>query len=210
LATGQPGPSISFGLKPALYGVNGLNQITSSNSYTFTYDAKGNLTSDGVNSYSYDVLNRLIHGPNAVSFSYDALGRLASTTNSSGVTTQYLYDGQNLVATYDGSGNVTSHYVFGQGADQPVLWYNGAGVGDLRFPLANPQGSIIGVTDVNGNLLAANTYDEYGVPGSNNMGAFQYTGQLWQPDSGLYYYKARIYSPTLGRFLQTDPIGYGD
>jgi RHS repeat-associated protein len=25
---------------------------------------------------------------------------------------------------------------------------------------------------------------------------------------GLYYYKARIYSPTLGRFLQTDPVGY--
>jgi RHS repeat-associated protein len=63
---------------------------------------------------------------------------------------------------------------------------------------------------VNGNLLAANTYDQYGVPGTNNQGAFQYTGQLWLANAGLYYYKNRIYSPALGRFLQTDPIGYGD
>ncbi|WP_082584892.1 RHS repeat-associated core domain-containing protein [Caulobacter sp. Root655] len=37
-----------------------------------------------------------------------------------------------------------------------------------------------------------------------------YTGQTWIPELGLYHYKARVYSPTLGRFLQTDPIGYGD
>ncbi|WP_232474250.1 RHS repeat-associated core domain-containing protein [Sphingomonas sp. MA1305] len=42
------------------------------------------------------------------------------------------------------------------------------------------------------------------------MGRFQYTGQKWLPSVGLYDYKARTYSPTLGRFMQTDPIGYGD
>jgi len=55
-----------------------------------------------------------------------------------------------------------------------------------------------------------NLYDEYGIPGSGNAGRFQYTGQAWLPDLGMYHYKARIYSPTLGRFLQTDPIGYDD
>jgi RHS repeat-associated protein len=53
-------------------------------------------------------------------------------------------------------------------------------------------------------------YDEFGIPGAANTGRFQYTGQTWLPELGLYHYKARIYSPTLGRFLQTDPIGYGD
>ena len=43
-----------------------------------------------------------------------------------------------------------------------------------------------------------------------NVGRFQYTGQTWLPELGMYYFKARIYSPTLGRFLQPDPIGYGD
>jgi RHS repeat-associated protein len=41
-------------------------------------------------------------------------------------------------------------------------------------------------------------------------GRFQYTGQAWLPELKLYHYKARVYSPQLGRFLQTDPIGYDD
>ena len=59
-------------------------------------------------------------------------------------------------------------------------------------------------------VAATNTYDEYGIPGSANQGRFQYTGHTLMQEAGLYYYKARVYSPTLGRFLQTDPIGYAD
>jgi RHS repeat-associated protein len=58
--------------------------------------------------------------------------------------------------------------------------------------------------------MSINTYDEYGIPGTANQGRFQYTGQAWLPELGMYYYKARMYSPTLGRFMQTDPIGYAD
>jgi RHS repeat-associated protein len=53
-------------------------------------------------------------------------------------------------------------------------------------------------------------YDEYGKPQSTNLGRFQYTGQAWIPEAGLYYYKARMYHPGVGRFLQPDPIGYDD
>lgn len=52
--------------------------------------------------------------------------------------------------------------------------------------------------------IAVNKYDEYGIPG-NNAGRFEYAGQAWLPELGMYYYKARMYSPTLGRFMQTDP-----
>ena len=58
--------------------------------------------------------------------------------------------------------------------------------------------------------MQVNSYDEYGIPAATNLGRFGDTGQAWLPELGMYYYKARIYSPTLGRFLQTDPIGYGD
>jgi RHS repeat-associated protein len=68
----------------------------------------------------------------------------------------------------------------------------------------------VAVTDTNGNAIAINSYDEYGIPGAGNQGRFQHTGQAWIPELGLYYYKARFYSPTLGRFLQTDPAGYKD
>ena len=53
-----------------------------------------------------------------------------------------------------------------------------------------------------------NRYDEYDKPQSGNQGRFQYTGQVYLNGAGLYHYKARTYDPELGRFLQTDPIGY--
>lgn len=112
---------------------------------------------------------------------------------------------------------------------------------------ADHQGSIIGMADGNGARIyafpartrarrAINRYDDWGVPDASNVGRFQYTGQAWLPDLGMYPprrftggkgrrgYKARIYSPTLGRrgrthppdafaaapLLQADPIGYQD
>jgi RHS repeat-associated protein len=96
--------------------------------------------------------------------------------------------------------------------DRPLVWYEGGGVGEAarRDLFADERGSIVAVTDAGGNVTAVNTYDEYGIPAATNTGRFQYTGQAWLPELGLYYYKARLYSPTLGRFLQTDPIGYDD
>jgi len=90
------------------------------------------------------------------------------------------------------------------------VWYEGTGTTDRRWLHADERGSVIGVSNAGGASIAVNTYDEYGIPGAGNLGRFQYTGQAWIPELGLYSYKARIYSPTLGRFMQTDPIGYGD
>jgi RHS repeat-associated protein len=66
------------------------------------------------------------------------------------------------------------------------------------------------VADSAGAKFVINAYDPWGIPNSTNLGRFQYTGQAWIGELGMYYYKARIYSPTLGRFLQTDPVGYDD
>jgi RHS repeat-associated protein len=79
----------------------------------------------------------------------------------------------------------------------------------------NRRGSVIAISNGSGAVTAINSYDEYGIPGPTNSGRFQYTGQMRLSELGaadvtLYHYKARAYSPTLGRFLQTDPIGYGD
>ena len=73
------------------------------------------------------------------------------------------------------------------------------------------RGTVKGtVTDASGGAIALNKYDAYGIPAASNVGRFQYTGQAWMPELQAYYYKARIYSPTLGRFLQTDTVGYRD
>jgi RHS repeat-associated protein len=143
---------------------------------------------------------------------YDPLGRLYQTTNGASVTTQLLYDGDELVAEYDGAGSLLRRYVHGAGADDPLVWYEGPtmGASSRQFLHADWQGSIVAISDNAGNPIAVNAYDDYGVPNAGNLGRFQYTGQAWIADLGMYYYKARIYSPTLGRFMQTDPIGYED
>lgn len=215
------------------YTANGLNQYTAAGSASFCYDANGNLTADGGSVYLYDVENRLVEkraqtntNCNALSYAgaldaelrYDPLGRLYRVEKYIAGTpqghTRFLYDGDAMVAEYNSSGTILARYVHGTNADadDPLIWYDGSTVipGKRRFLMANHQGSIIAVTNYTGSLLNANTYDEYGINGSTNDGRFQYTGQAWLPELGMYYYKARIYSPTLGRFLQTDPIGYED
>jgi RHS repeat-associated protein len=84
------------------------------------------------------------------------------------------------------------------------------GTADRRWLHSDERGSVIAVSNGSGTVTAINAYDEYGLPAATNAGRFQYTGQSWLPELGVYYYKARMYSTTLGRFLQTDPIGYAD
>ena len=198
------------------YAVNGLNQYTSAGPATFSYDANGNLTSDGSRTYVYDVENRLVSasGASTASLRYDPLGRLYETGGASGLT-RFLHDGDELVAEFDTSGVLLRRYVHGVSVDDPVVVYEGAGTSNPKWVHSNHQGSIVALSDSSGGVTAKNSYDEWGIPGSGNAtvvqgGRFQYTGQAWLPELGMYYYKARIYSPTLGRFMQTDPIGYED
>ena len=191
------------------YAVNGLNQYTTAGAATFGYDANGNLASDGTSSFTYDAENRLVADGAGDTLVYDPLGRLYSVANGSS-TESYLYAGDQRIAEYDGTGTMTARYVPGAGEDNPLLWYVGAATTAPRALQGDERGSIVSVADSSGALIAINSYDEYGIPASSNMGRYQYTGQLWVPQLGLYYYKARFYSPTLGRFLQTDPIGYKD
>jgi RHS repeat-associated protein len=185
------------------------------NTITYAFDTNRNLTSDGSNSYYYDVENRLIAatvGGSYTTLRYDPLGRLYEINNGATGITRFLNDGDDLVGEYNSSGTLLRRYVHGEGADSPLVWFEGSTVADSarRYLYSDERGSVVAVTDSNGNVLNLNTYDEHGIPGSGNQGRFQYTGQAWLPELGMYYYKARMYSPTLGRFMQTDPIGYGD
>jgi RHS repeat-associated protein len=193
------------------YAVNGLNQYTAAGPATFAYDANGNLSSDGSTSFIYDAENRLVSATGAknASLTYDPLGRLFQVT-SGATTTRFLYDGDELVAEYDGAGTLIDRYVHGASVDDPQIWYEGATLATRRFLYADHQGSVIAVADNAGASVATNGYDAWGIPNPNNLGRFQYAGQAWLAELGMYHYKARLYSPTLGRFLQTDPIGYKD
>jgi RHS repeat-associated protein len=194
------------------YTLNGLNQTTAAGSTGIGYDGRGNLSSSGSASYSYTAENQLISGPGTTMLYEPGGGQLLQSYNTStGTDTRFVWSGSQMVAELVGpSWSITKRYVPGPGADETVVWYEGSGTGDRRWLQTDERGSVVAVTDGSGNVIGVNSYDEYGIPAAGNIGRLQYTGQAWMPELGMYYYKARIYSPTLGRFLQSDPIGYGD
>lgn len=191
------------------YATNGLNQLTSAGATALGYDGRGNLTSSGADAYGYTSENRLATGPGGTTILYDPTGRISKLTKGS-VTKKYEHLGPRLVIERDTAGNIANRYVHGPGDDEPLVWYVGSGLTTKRWLHSDERGSVIAVSDASGLAVAVNRYDEYGIPAATNEGTFQYTGQAWVPELGLYYYKARMYSPTLGRFMQTDPIGYED
>jgi RHS repeat-associated protein len=194
---------------------NGRNQIAGWIT-TLAYDAKGNVTSDGTYGYTYSSENLLTSLTNptpgavqsASTFAYDPLMRLAKIDSSkSALDADLGYDGQEIIL--EGlSSNRTRRYVFGPGIDEPLVAYLVTSTGTSRTWLqADERGSIVRLTDDTGTPNAAfGKYDEYGV--GTGLSRFHYTGQYWLGDGNLHYYRARVYDPRLGRFLQPDPIGY--
>jgi RHS repeat-associated protein len=200
------------------YAANGLNQYASTSGTSgtsYVYDLNGNLRSDGATAFVYDAENRLVsaRGAKNADLTYDPLGRLSRVADPvAGTATRFFYDGDRLVYETSDTGSPRHYYVHGNGADQPLVWWDFTGNNVRRFLHADQQGSIVAVSRGDtGAAVAINSYDAWGVPGANNAALrFGYTGQTWIPELGLWYYKARFYSAALGRFLQTDPVGYDD
>jgi RHS repeat-associated protein len=153
---------------------------------------------------------------------YDLPGRLWQVTKAAAVI-RFDYAGSALLMETDGAGAVLRRYVHGPGSDAPLIWHEGAGLTDRRFLHADERGSITAISNGSGTVTSINAYDEYGIPAASNAGRFGYSehrampgrmgrraAQTWLTEVGMNYYKARMYSPTLGRFMQSDPIGYGD
>ncbi len=101
-------------------------------------------------------------------------------------------------------------YVHGIGSDDPLVSYEASGTTSPTYLLADERGSIMAETNSAGTVTTKHQYGPYGEPINSSTSRFRYTGQILLPGTELYHYKARVYHPKLGRFLQTDPIGYKD
>ena len=125
-----------------------------------TFDANGNLTSDGVNTYTWDALNQLeaISGPGlSAAFEYDALGRRISKTIN-GVTTSFLYDGNDIVAEIQG-GAVSATYVRSLNIDEPFIRQTASGP---EFYHTDALGSVLALTDDTGAVKTTYSYEAFG------------------------------------------------
>jgi RHS repeat-associated protein len=152
-------------------------------------------------------------------YKYDAFGRRIQK-DVGGVITNYIYDGDQLIAEYDGSGNLTKKFIYGPGIDEPVCVIASDSEA-IYFYHFDGLSSVSEITNAGGNVVEKYEYDAYGKTtikdSSDNVltqsaigNRFGFTGRELDNKTGLYYYRARYYSPELGRFLQTDPLGIDD
>jgi RHS repeat-associated protein len=182
---------------------NGLNQLASWNA-TVTHDAKGNITSDGTNSFSFSPENLMtgvtVPPYGSASFAYDPTMRLAS----SGLQRFHRFQ-DDILAEYYGS-ILVERMIPGAGEDETVATMNRFGVRNWYY--ADERGSNIATAGDAGTGTSQVAYDEYGKPGTTTPPRMGYTGQMLLITDKVYDYKNRMYHPGLGRFLQPDPIGY--
>jgi RHS repeat-associated protein len=177
----------------------------------YSYDPNGNLTSktEGTDTWTYtwNAVNQLTkvekNGAEVDRFSYDPLGRRVEKV-AGGVTTTYAYDGEDILREVRGASILK--YLHGLGIDEPLAREDGAGA--LTYYHADGLGSIVKHTAQTGAIVHEYRHDAWGnlEIGASEPG-YSFTGREWDPEIGLYQYRARYYEPKVGRFVSEDPIG---
>ncbi len=185
---------------------NDANQTDDGSQYKFVYDANDQLQ---------QVLNR---GTLALvaSYAYDALGRCAQKyVASGGTTTNYFYNDQQVIEEYVNGGTAAT-YTYADGIDERIAMNRG---GTLYYYHANRLGSTYLLTNGTAGIAERYAYSPYGSVAVSNSAytssgtvssagnPYLFTGREFDPESGLYNYRARTYDPVQGRFKQLDPIG---
>jgi RHS repeat-associated protein len=152
------------------------------------------------------------------SYTYDALGRRVSTT-AGATTTYHVYAGMDVVADTDASGNLLRSYVHGPGVDDILAMtiHFGPNAGTY-FYLKDHLGSVLALTDDDGDIVESYDYDPYGnitargaqgqpltASAYGNRHTFQ--GREYSWTSRIYHFRTRWYEPITGRWLSKDLIG---
>ncbi len=200
----------------ANYTNNTSNELTSTSNATFTYDYNGNTTtktdSTGTTTYSWDFENRLTQvtlpgSGGTVSFKYDPFGRRIYKSSANG-TSIYAYDRNNLIEETNSSGAVVARYEQNQNIDEPLAMLRS---GATSYYDADGLGSVTSLANGAGSLAQTYAFDSFGkLTGSSGSltNPFQYTAREFDSETSLYYYRARYYDPSAGRFISEDPQRY--
>jgi RHS repeat-associated protein len=197
---------------PVTATYNDANRLTTWGAAAIAYDDNGNVVTDGSSSYTWNAQNQLtaIGGGSTASFQYDALGRRRRKVIGSGPgsSTTFLYDGPTAVQERGGS---IRSILTGTGIDETLARDEANGA---RTLLTDALGSTIALMDAAGEVQTSYVYTPYGAsslvsPSESSSNPFQFTGRE-NDTPGLYYYRARYYAPTWGRFISEDPREYLD
>jgi len=141
------------------------------------------------------------------SFKYDPFGRRIYKSSSTATST-FAYDGDNLIEETNLSGGVVARYEDTQNIDEQLAMLRSA---TTSYYQADGLGSITSLSSGAGALAQTYTFDSFGNQTASSgslTNPFQYTARESDLETGLYYYRARYYDPSGGRFLSEDPIQF--
>jgi RHS repeat-associated protein len=142
-----------------------------------------------------------------VSFKYDPFGRRIYKSSSGG-TSVYAYDGDNLVEETNSSGTAVARYSQGLNIDEPLAMLRSS---TTSFYYADGLGSITSLSNSSGSIAQTYSFDSFGnQTGSSGSltNSFRYTAREFDAETSLHYYRARYYDQVPGRFISEDPIGF--
>lgn len=199
------------------YSADSMNRYTSVDGTALSYDTRGNLLNDGRHTYSYDLLNRQT-GMDGATYIYDALNRRVAKIVD-GVQTTFVYDDKlRVIEAYDDRGALQATFTYGAGIDEPLLLEMG---GTSIYYHQDAIGNVSELSDGSGNLVEQMRYDVFGavtiadasgtpLAASAVGNPYLFHSRRLDSESDNYYFRNRIYSAEIGRFLQMDPLGYVD
>jgi RHS repeat-associated protein len=199
---------------------NRLNSTAGFLNRTYSYDAAGNALAYEDVTLSYNNRNRLASTTKGAStrfYTYNALGQMVKATGGAGGTVHYLHDeAGHLLGEYDSTGNLIQETVWL--GDLPIATIRPDAVGtgvDVFYVHADQLGTPRLVTDVANNLRWRWPNDPFGTLAAEenpaSLGAFVYNlrfpGQMFDGQAGLHQNMFRDYSPAIGRYVESDPVG---
>ncbi|MBN1591764.1 MAG: hypothetical protein JW941_00785 [Candidatus Coatesbacteria bacterium] len=207
------------------YAYNAADQLTQSTEgtigTTYTHDDNGNMTGEttgGVTkSFNYDAFNRLTSVTEGLasiqSMTYGPDGKRLSLTDSSG-TRKFFYDGNDVIQEYNSDwSSVRMEYTHGPWVDEPLSMTDHASreASDTHYLMKDRLGSIINILDENETVKTTYSYDAFGDPTATYHAGqvdcmYRFTGRIYDGAMGNYFYRARYYNQSLGRFFSRDPI----
>jgi uncharacterized protein RhaS with RHS repeats len=126
--------------------------------------------------------------------------------SSSSGTSVYAYDGDNLVEETNSAGAVVARYAQTQRIDEPLAMLRSSAT---SYYHADGLGSITSLSGGAGSLAQTYTFDSFGKQTASSgslTNPFQYAARESDSETGLYFYRARYYDPSSGRFLSEDPL----
>jgi RHS repeat-associated protein len=137
-------------------------------------------------------------------FKYDPFGRRIYKSSSSG-TSVFACDGDNLTEETNSSGTAVARYSQTQNIDEPLAMLRSSATSYFH---ADGLGSVTSLSNAAGSIANTYTYDSFGKLTASTgslVNPFRYTARESDTETGLYYYRARYYDQSSGRFTSEDP-----